>query len=127
MPRHVAPYDDLSPGGTTPPGGMTSSSGLPSPGDTPLSDGTLLTRLGAGSADAMSVFYDRYQARVYGAAMSVGRDEAGAAETCLQTFLWVRHHAVQLSRCPPEVIEQAIELQALSFGRRRAASPDVSG
>lgn len=121
MPRPAAPSDGAPPGGTTPSGGI-----LPS-GDTLPSDGTLLALLGSGPADAISLLYDRYQARVYGAALAVCKDEESAAEASLETFLWMRHHAVRLSRCPPVVIERAIELQALSYGRRRAASPDSAG
>ncbi len=84
------------------------------------SDADLLTSLDSGTAEAMSALYDRYQARVYGAALAVCSDEDRAAEACLQTFLWMQGQAARLSRCSPAMIGQAIELQAVALCRRRA-------
>lgn len=87
----------------------------------PPSDVRLLASLASGGTGSLSAFYDRYQARVYGAALAICRDEAVAAEASLQTFIWVHAQAARLSRCRPEVIGQAIELQAVTFGRRCSA------
>lgn len=75
----------------------------------------------------MSALYDRHQARVYGAALAVCDGEACAAEASVRTFLWVQVQAARLSRCPQSVIEQAIELQAVAFGRQRARGRLRSG
>lgn len=101
--------------------GVKEARDAPLPSHATPPDATLLASLGSGSADAISVLYDRYQALVYGAALATCGDETSAAETCLRTFLWLRHQATRLSGCPPGVIKQAIELQAVAIGRQRVA------
>lgn len=87
----------------------------------PISDVRLLASLASGATSSLSALYDRYQARVFGAALAICRDEAVAAEASLRTFMWVHGQAARLSRCRPEVIGQVIELQAVAFVRQRGA------
>ena len=59
----------------------------------PLSDETLLAGMAAGDQDAASAFVRRYQARVYGLALTVVGTPAVAEEVAQDTFLKAWQHA----------------------------------
>jgi RNA polymerase sigma factor (sigma-70 family) len=58
-----------------------------------LSDETLLAGLAAGEADAAAAFVRRFQARVYGVAITIVRDPGTAEDAAQETFVRAWRHA----------------------------------
>ncbi len=58
-----------------------------------LSDEALLAGLAAGEADAAAAFVRRFQARVYGLAISIVRDERTAEDVAQEAFVRAWRHA----------------------------------
>jgi RNA polymerase sigma factor (sigma-70 family) len=58
-----------------------------------LSDEALLSGLAAGDADAATAFTRRFQARVYGLAVTIVRDEGTAEDVAQETFVRAWRHA----------------------------------
>jgi RNA polymerase sigma factor (sigma-70 family) len=58
-----------------------------------LSDEALLAGLAAGDADATTAFIRRFQARVYGLALTIVRDEGTAEDVAQETFVRAWKHA----------------------------------
>jgi RNA polymerase sigma-70 factor (ECF subfamily) len=62
-------------------------------GVTSLSDEALLAGLGAGERDAAAAFVRRFQARVYGLAITIVRDEGTAEDVAQEAFVRAWRHA----------------------------------
>jgi RNA polymerase sigma factor (sigma-70 family) len=58
-----------------------------------ISDESLLAAMGAGDAEAAAAFLRRFQARVYGLALTVVRDRGTAEEVAQETFVRAWQHA----------------------------------
>jgi RNA polymerase sigma factor (sigma-70 family) len=58
-----------------------------------VSDEALLSGLSAGDADAATAFTRRFQARVYGLALTIVRDEGTAEDVAQETFVRAWRHA----------------------------------
>ena len=58
----------------------------------PLSDESLLAGMSSGDPDAAAAFVRRYQARVFGLALSILADRAAAEEVAQETFLRAWRH-----------------------------------
>jgi RNA polymerase sigma factor (sigma-70 family) len=58
-----------------------------------LSDEALLAGLAAGQTDAAAAFIRRYQARVYGLAVTIVRDPGTAEDVAQETFVRAWRHA----------------------------------
>lgn len=58
-----------------------------------LSDEALLAGVAAGEADAAAAFVRRFQARVYGLALTIVRDEGRAEDVAQETFVRAWRHA----------------------------------
>jgi RNA polymerase sigma-70 factor (ECF subfamily) len=63
------------------------------PTTTPLSDESLLAGLGGGEPDSAAAFVRRYQARVYGLALTIVGVPAVAEEVAQETFIKAWRHA----------------------------------
>jgi RNA polymerase sigma factor (sigma-70 family) len=58
-----------------------------------ISDESLLAAMGAGDAEAAAAFLRRFQARVFGLALTVVRDRGTAEEVAQETFVRAWQHA----------------------------------
>ena len=91
-----------------------------------LSDETLLAAMGAGDADAAAVFVRRFQARVYGLALTMLRDPDVAEDVAQDTFVRAWRHAAtydpRRGRVPTWLLTIARNV-ALDRARLRPAMP----
>src|SRR5262245_55655635 len=91
-----------------------------------LSDETVLAAMGAGDADAAAVFVRRFQARVYGLALTMLRDPALAEDVAQDTFLRAWRHAGTYDARRGQVATWLLTIArnaALDRVRMRAATP----
>jgi RNA polymerase sigma factor (sigma-70 family) len=91
-----------------------------------LSDETVLAAMGAGDADAAAVFVRRFQARVYGLALTMLRDPALAEDVAQDTFLRAWRHAGTYDARRGQVATWLLTIArnaALDRARLRSATP----
>jgi RNA polymerase sigma-70 factor (ECF subfamily) len=91
-----------------------------------LADETLLAAMGAGDADAATVFVRRFQSRVYGLALTMLRDPELAEDAAQETFLRAWRHATtydaRRGRVPTWLLAIARNV-ALDRARMRSLTP----
>ena len=91
-----------------------------------LSDETVLAAMGAGDADAAAVFVRRFQARVYGLALTMLRDPGLAEDVAQDTFLRAWRHAGTYDARRGRVATWLLTIArnaALDRARMRSATP----
>jgi RNA polymerase sigma factor (sigma-70 family) len=91
-----------------------------------LSDEALLAGMAAGDHESAAAFVRRFQARVYGLALTIVRDPATAEDVAQETFVRVWRHAGSFDprrgRVAPWLLTIARNL-AVDAGRLRRADP----
>ena len=93
---------------------------------TDLSDEALLAGLAAGEADAAAWFVRRFQARVYGLALTIVGDRAIAEDVAQETFVRAFRHATSYDARRGRVLTWLLAIArnlAIDVTRLRAAEP----
>jgi RNA polymerase sigma factor (sigma-70 family) len=92
----------------------------------PLADETLLAGFAAGDHDAAAGFVRRFQARVYGLALTIVRDRAIAEEVAQETFVRAWRQAGSYDARRGRVLTWVLAIArnlAIDVTRRRAPEP----
>lgn len=92
----------------------------------PLSDEALLSGLRAGDRDAAAAFVRRFQARVYGLALTIVRDPAIAEDVAQETFVRAWRHAASYDARRGRVLTWLLTITrnlAIDLTRARPVEP----